>query len=273
MVDVPQIIEGSKQLGLAYVILQSELSRRVLGPTADYIGNEIKLFTEKRITNLKNIFENAEKKLGDKISEEGKVPPKVIRSIINEGSYCEDELSMEYFGGLLASSRSGIVRDDRAAYYVSLLSHLSSYQIRTHYIFYQILKKYFDGSDLNIGIERERKKMVIYVPIDEYSQAMEFVHNENRNTIVAHSIVGLIKENLLDRFYAIGNVDIMKGICERINNTGVIFQPSAIGVELFLWACGRPELSVQEFFSKNIRFDFDIDIKTPQNCIITDGIN
>lgn len=163
MPNLPDIIESGKQLGLTYLLLNSDTMKKVLGPTADYFGEEIKMFAEKRVNNIKKIFSSAERKLGSKVNDIGKVPPKVLRGILNEGSFSEDELCVEYFGGLLASSRSEISRDDRAAYYISLLGHLSSYQIRTHYIFYSVLKELFSDTHLNIGIERERKQMIIYV--------------------------------------------------------------------------------------------------------------
>ncbi len=251
MVDLPNLVEGGKQIGTTYLLLNSDIVNKVLGPTADYLGEEIRMFTEKKEQIILNeFFSSAESKLGDKIGEEGKVPPKVLKGILNEGSFSEDELSVEYFGGLLASSRSEISRDDRAVYYTSLLGHLSSYQIRTHYIFYSVLKELFNGTNLNIGIEKERKQMIIYIPFEQYALSMDFGAKENRNIIVAHSMVGLIREGLLDKFYAIGKEDELKEFSSSINESGVIFQPSTVGVEMFLWAHGKGELSIQQFFLK-----------------------
>lgn len=272
MVDLPSLVEGGKQLGLAYLLVNSDIANKVLGPTADYIGEEIKMFTEKRINNIKQIFLSAERKLGDKINQDGKVPPKVLRGILNEGSFSEDELSVEYFGGLLASSRSENSRDDRAAYYISLLEHLSSYQIRTHYVFYSVLKELFNGTKLNIGIERERKQMIIYIPLEQYALSMDFGPKENQNTIVAHSMVGLIREGLLDKFYAIGTASGLKEFSSSIKKSGVIFQPSPVGVEMFLWAHGKGELSIRQFFETRYSFDCINEIHKPKNCIITKSI-
>lgn len=36
---------------------------RILGPTADYLGGELKEFTRRRIENIGKIFSNAEKSL------------------------------------------------------------------------------------------------------------------------------------------------------------------------------------------------------------------
>ena len=37
---------------------------KILGPTADYLGDQLKVFTQKRIDNVGKIFSNAEKKAG-----------------------------------------------------------------------------------------------------------------------------------------------------------------------------------------------------------------
>ena len=88
---------------------------KVLGPTADYLGGELKTLAQKRVQNVGKIFSNAEKKLGTKLELPGAVPPKVLKTIINEGSYSEDDIAVEYFGGVLASSRTKVSRDDRGA--------------------------------------------------------------------------------------------------------------------------------------------------------------
>lgn len=56
------------------------------GLLPEYIGEQIKEWTIKKVTNTDNIFKNAEKKLGDKINEEGKVPPKILKSILEDGA-------------------------------------------------------------------------------------------------------------------------------------------------------------------------------------------
>ena len=102
----------------------AKLVEKLLGPTADYVGTGLKNWAEKRVTNASRIFEKAAEKLGSRIDEPGAVPPRVLKEILDEGLYCDDELTAEYFGGVLASSRSSISRDDRAASYLKLTSSL-----------------------------------------------------------------------------------------------------------------------------------------------------
>ena len=121
--------------------------QKILGPTADVIGQGVAAFATKRLENVKNIFTNAAEKLGDAIDEEIEVPMKVLGRILDEGSYASDPVATEYFGGILASSRSGIKRDDRGATMAALVGRLSVYQLRSHYIFYSVAHRLLQGRD------------------------------------------------------------------------------------------------------------------------------
>jgi len=139
---------------LATIFGSAQIVVKILGPTADYLGEGIKGWAEKRAGNVERIFSIAEKKLGDRIDQDESVPTKVLKSILDDGSFSEDPLAAEYFGGVLASSRSGIPRDDRGVGKAALVTRLSTYQIRAHFIFYKIVKKLYDGSSYNIGDAR-----------------------------------------------------------------------------------------------------------------------
>ena len=134
------------------------LMGRVLGPTADYVGVGLQLWTEKRVNNVKRIFQKAEKRLGPDIDRPGSVPPRVLKGILDDGSFIEDELGAEYLGGVLASSRSETDRDDRGTTLVALVGRLSTYQLRLHYIFYVLCQRGVAGkNDLNLGQQDIRK--------------------------------------------------------------------------------------------------------------------
>src|SRR6266567_7917518 len=113
---------------LGTAVGSAKIVEKLLGPTAEYLGDGLKSWTEKRVENTKRIFQHATKLLGDRIETAGGVPPKVLKGILDEGSFCDDELSAEYFGGVLASSRSGVSRDDRGAAFIALLGRLTTYE-------------------------------------------------------------------------------------------------------------------------------------------------
>jgi hypothetical protein len=69
---------------------------RVFGPSADAPGQALGRGTEFRLRNIGRIVEKADQKLGDRADGPGSVPLRVIGTILDEGSYCDDELIVEY---------------------------------------------------------------------------------------------------------------------------------------------------------------------------------
>ncbi len=113
--------------GLA-ILGAKDLIVKILGPTADLIGENLREYTERGARNIRIIFEKTAQRLGDEINTPSSVPPNILKVILNEGYYCEDEMSAEYFAGILAYSRSDKSRDDRGITYLSLVSQMSNYQ-------------------------------------------------------------------------------------------------------------------------------------------------
>lgn len=220
---------------------------KILGPTADYLGGELREFAQARINNLNKITEKAAKYLGDQINQPGSVPPRVIKEIIENGTLNNEELSAEYYGGILASSRSEVPRDDRSVPILDLIKSLSNYQIRTHYVIYQIIRKEFLNSGLSISSEANFFK--IFIPIGIYHKAMNIEAHENLESILTHSLFGLSTKGLISHQFRYGSVSYLQQMVikpEVINCEGIIIQPTALGVEVFLWANGCPNVHINQ---------------------------
>jgi hypothetical protein len=175
----------------------AKLVGKLLGPTADYLGSGLRNWAEKRVQNASRIFEKAAEKLGDKIDEPGAVPPRVLKEVLEEGSYCDDELTAEYFGGVLASSRSGTSRDDRAVSYLKLTSELSTYEIRFHYISYKAWRALFAGSGLRPTFAQDLDKMWLFLTAPFLVIGMDFTRDEPARDILLNCIFGLMRHNLI----------------------------------------------------------------------------
>lgn len=244
----------------------SKVVEKILGPTSEYIGEQLKEWTEKKVKNTANIFKNAEKKLGKKLEQDGNVSPKILKSILEDGAWCEEELQVEYFGGVLASSRTGVSRDDRGAYYTDLISRLSTYQLRMHYLFYHSLKQHFDGQDINIGDGNIWRKLQLFMTYETYYSAMDFTEEEGQNwvNLMSHSVWGLNKESLISDF-SYGNIDHLKKKFSAVKNNGILMIPSKIGVELFMWAYGYGQNDPNDYFKSSIKFNDEQTIKIGQS--------
>ena len=235
----------------------AQVIQRILGPTADYIGEGIKGWTEMRVQNVRRIFDSAERKLGNKIDEQGSVPPRVLNGILTEGSYCDDPLTVEYFGGVLASSRSSASRDDRGSTLVTLISQLSTYQIRMHYICYSVMKELCKGTSVSPGLQEGRERLATFIPMDGFHEAFEFDEQENWKIapIVTHAIWGLFSKNLIDESFAYGEPEEMGRLSTTMPSPGMLFQPSNLGIELYLWAHGIADTEVAESIDAMVRIE------------------
>jgi len=232
----------------------AKVAEKILGPTAEYIGDGLKLFTQKSVRCVAKIFRNAEKKLGEKIDEPGAVPPKVLKAILQDGAFCDDDLSVEYFGGVLASSRSEISRDDRGASFLSLVSRLTSYQLRSHYVIYDSIKRVFSGREISPTDTGGRMQLEVFFAIRAYSRGMELTDKEDLDSLLPHVLFGLAKENLIDQGFAYGDADSIKERYSRADQGGFLVRPSALGVELFCWAHGKGDVRISDFLKPEVRF-------------------
>ena len=214
---------GKGIVAVGFVLdIGKDLIVRVLGPSADYLGRELQSWTEKRLANLKRIFESANRKLGEGVDPNGSVPPRVLKGVVLDGSFCDDEVAAEYFGGVLASSRSGVPRDDRGAYYVSLLGRLSTYQIRAHYVFYHVIKALHNGSNLYMEGDEKQKSLSGFfslISLEALDIAMDITSDIEQSEILTHTMLGLAREELISSAWDIYSIDaigpLQFGIAKR----------------------------------------------------------
>jgi len=250
------------ELGTGITVLgaalgSKELVVKMLGPTADYLGIGLKNWTEKRIQNVARIFLIARAKLGETIDNAGAVPPRVLKEILDEGSYCADELTAEYFGGVLASSRSPNGRDDRGATYLRLTSELSTYQIRFHYLCYSYWRKLFLNSGLRPTFVEDLKKMAVCWPYSSLLQDMEFSGAEAAMNIILHCTTGLGRLDLL-KAEAWGQAGFLNDYGKQrgwksVQTDGIVICPTQFGLDYFLWATGCGQTNYSRFLDREIR--------------------
>jgi hypothetical protein len=234
---------------------------RLLGPTADFLGTEMKEFAQRRKEAVGRIFRNAAKKAQGRLDEPGAVLPRVLRDIVNQGSFQDDDLAVDYFGGALASSRTTLNRDDRSATFTGLVSRLSTYQIRSHFISYHILRSLFlSKHDDKFGQGRRRKGLATFIPFPVYVATMDFT-NEKRGQaagIIEHTFWGLHKENLIGDFEYGNKLTSFAHL-----DNGIVFEPSVLGAELFLRAHGIQAASAGDILSPDLKLSVECQIAIP----------
>jgi hypothetical protein len=96
-----------------------------------------------------------------------------------------------------------------------------------------------------------RPKMQIFIPYSGYLSAMDFSESEllQLNSLFSHIFFGLHGDNLLEGQWQYGEKEHMVKIYPAASEGGIVCQPSALGVELFLWAFGHADKSLDYLFS------------------------
>ena len=238
--------------GIAAYLTKDAMSK-LLGPTADYLGEGLRDFTQHRINTMGEIFGNASKKLGDQLEAPGNVPPKILKTIINDASFSNDPLALEYFGGILASARTEDGRDDRGARLMKIVDNLSTYQMRTHYLLYSTVASLFSNSDRNFATEEDRSNLQIFLPIEGYTNSMAFSQKEWDNPqTLNHIFHGLSSDGLIQNEWGFGPRSLVKKLYTNAPTDGIVCQPTAMGAELFLWAFGYRDLPLESMFLEKI---------------------
>ena len=226
-------------VGVGLAVLGSrEILNKLLGPSAEYIGEKARGLVEKCDINLDNIFKKATKKLGKKMDNPGGVSPRILKHVWDEGRFCEDEVAAEYYGGILAASRTESGKDDRSVSYLTMIKELSTYQLRLHYVFYTLIKRIFDGRELSLQIDTDREKMGIFIPEDVYKTALDFGEHEEEGIIEIYCLEGLGRQLLIGGDAAYGTKENVNKIFKNAQQPGMIMQPTLSGTALFLQALG-----------------------------------
>jgi hypothetical protein len=219
--------------------------KRLLGPVADEIGLEMAEWVRSRHENVESIVNSAERKLGSGIDVPGAIPLRVASKILGEGSYCSDRVMGEYLGGVLASSRTPDGRDDRGARWVSLITSLSSYEIRLHYLLYSSARNLYltNGTSVNWGYAREWNvaEINVAVRVEDLEACMDFSNTEQPKQVFPEAMFALNSEGLVHMWEIMPNGQFPK---KRYNSDAqalITFQPTSWGIQLFMWAHGVGE--------------------------------
>lgn len=231
------------------------LVEKVLGASSSYFEEKTTKWSKGNLTSLSKIFQYAVNKLGAALETESSMPTKVIDQILEHGPLCEEDLQLDYFGGILASSRN----DNKSSLGVFLppvVGMLSPYQLRTHYLLYQLLKTHFNGKSIDTDKHEVLENLEVYLPYGTFYYAMNFTEFEGVNwkNIMSHVMYGLNKEDLVTNFFN-GEKDKLKNRFKDVTEDGIIFQPTKHGLELIMWAYGYGHKNTDEFFSSDLTFE------------------
>lgn len=228
------------------------LMSRVLGPSADEIGDVAKLWTAYKLRNVRRIIAAAERKADEKHSEDP-IHPRVAHQVLDNGSYCDDELMAEYYGGLLAAAKTPTGRDDRAVSWSSIVTGMSALQIRAHYLLYREWAIRLRGKSLNLGVQTDRTRARMDLDLNEFTPILGNDSDLGVNILLNDAIVGLARIGLLHNDYLFGSRGADNAPESPYENLlRVMVTPS--GLELYGWAQGSPGILPGKFTEEAVAF-------------------
>jgi hypothetical protein len=201
--------------------------KKTFGPVLGEIGEDLKKVYS---VGRDKIFIAGYKKIANK--DDGKTANlRVVRDVFWNGSFTDEAICAEYFGGILASSRSEDGKDDSGVYYVDIIKSLSSKQLLLHYIIYTALNKILVAnpakSELNPGQETDLQRETMFLSTNEIFKILN--DDDFGRGLHALHAKGLIGD------FQTGSHKLKNG--EQVPNLRV--SPKSLGVQLFAVAHNR----------------------------------
>jgi hypothetical protein len=214
--------EDEKKLSIA---LPGEWAlQKAFGPALTEIGEDLKKIYAKGRDKL---IAAAYRKI--KNPDDGKQANlRVSRDVLWNGAFTEDEVCAEYFGGILASSRSVDGKDDDAIQFVDVIKSMSAKQLRLHYTIYNSLNKLLllKGKKVNVAQSAEINRQPLCFAQMELSFELGLKLDTDLNILHRQ---GLLAEYKTD----------MHKISEAATFPYAMVKPTTFGVLLYAAAFNR----------------------------------
>lgn len=239
-------------------------AKRVFGSSLDAVNDALGRWTEHALRNVGRVVENAESKIPDERRDDG-MPLRFAMRVMNESAYAESDLEVEYLGGVLASGRTPSGRDDRGVVFSGIVSRMSSYQLRLHYVIYTTMRRLYAGEQINFGYVEAVEPYEIFIPSYEIAAAIDASEDEDWQVLSSHALHGLNREGLIGREWFTGPAEEIRVRSTMVDPpSGLLVGPSPMGVELYLWAVGKGQLPIEAFTSLTEDDEFETDVKMPK---------
>ena len=230
--------------GAAYV------AQQLFGKTLAEMGDDLNKIYQ---SNRDKLLEKAAGKVGNP-NDGAKPNLRVARDVIWNGAVTDDEVCAEYFGGLLAASRSMDGKDDSALIYVDCIKALSSKQLHLHFVIYNSIQSLLLKSNkkINPGMQDELSQNEVW-----------FATNELVSNLGLNPAIDL---NVLHRQGLIGNYSTNNHIVEQKMLPYTKANPTTFGV--LLYAAALNSLSTWQHFGQS-EFTYSSEIPLPTFCAST----
>lgn len=198
------------------------VAAKLFGKVGDVLAEDIaKVYVLGRDAIIKKAINKT-----SNIDDGAQVNLRIARDVFSNGSFSDEEICAEYFGGILASSRSEDGKDDSSMYFLDKIKSLSSNELKIHYIIYNVLNKLLINKSItinNINQGNDVKSVNIYLDVLEVISTSGL--NENKLSSSCHILfsAGLIN------FFHINSYKLT-------DNRSIIYlhvKPTILGIQIY----------------------------------------
>lgn len=244
---------------------------RLFGPMTDEIAEVLRRSTEYTLRNVGRATANANQKTSRDLLDSGEIPFRAAMKILAEAATADDDVLVEYVGGVLASSRSPSGKDDRGVVLAALISRLSSDDLRAHYIYYSTITRLLHGTNVRVfQLDDLTGRGSIFVPWSEFGRLMGGGEGDgvDYNDIFARSTYPLVREGLI-QFSKAGEPSHLAQELPDVSEAGVIVAATVPGIQLYLWALGKGQLSVDAITDSSVELPTIAEFGTIERAFLT----
>lgn len=194
--------------------------KKTLGPTFDQIGIDLAGLYKGAKTGVAKIAVAAKDKIPE--NDTDKIANlRVTRDVFWNGSFSDEAICAEYFGGVLAQWRTEDGKDDSGVFYLDIIKSLSSSQLRLHFLIYKALNQ-LTASDENINFNPGNVPDLNKLPL--------FIRTSDLSALginIDTDVVALYQKDLITTRYSFNNTMHPKGVHV------VKVTPSPLGIQLY----------------------------------------
>lgn len=230
------------------------IANKLLGKTAEEIATDLantyKVGRDKIIAAFVRKVNNPDKNWQTNL--------RVTKDVISNGSFSDESICAEYFGGILASSRSVDGKDDHGVYYTDIIKSLSSQQLLLHYIFYNSINKLW----INLPEQETRPNPGMGSELGKYHVWFSTMQIEKCGVDIDKDIIALVSKGLIGDSYEALTIDLK----DQIKFPYTKIQPTTLGIQLY--AVAHNKLNVWRSLTSANFGDFS-DIKLPECSAFT----
>jgi hypothetical protein len=211
---------------------------KLIGPAAGEVAEASRRWTANRTRNIGRVLEMAAEEAGKELDRPGSVHPRVAHRLLEEGSYCDDEVMQRYLAGMLRASRTPEGQDDRAAYYVNVVASLTANQVRLHHAVYTVLADYERPANHDLANPDRAYAVSVRAPVLSAASLLGFSEDTEPRDAVEEALLGLRRQGLLGQI----SMDSTRGLKSSELPPGeplFAAAPSPDGALLYLWGRGQ----------------------------------